>query len=76
MGSGKTPALMPRQVRAMLDAPDNDTLVGLRDRAILHVYFYTGGRCSDPGSLKVRDFRQDGEYTVAQAEQLDLPLWG
>jgi len=66
VGSGKTPALMPRQVRAMLDAPDIETLAGLRDRAILHVYFYTGGRCSEPGSLKVRDFRQDGEYTVLE----------
>jgi len=43
MGSGKTPALTPRQVRAMLDAPDTDTLAGLRDRAVLHVYFYTRG---------------------------------
>ncbi len=43
----------------MLDAPDTDILQGLRDRAILHVYFYTGGRCSEPGTLRVRDFRQD-----------------
>lgn len=66
MGSGKTPALTPQQVRAMLDAPDTETLMGLRDRAILHVYFYTGGRCSEPGSLRVRDFRQDAEYWVLE----------
>ena len=50
----------------MLDAPDTDTLKGLRDSAILHVYFYTGGRCSEPGSLKVRDFRVDAEYWVLE----------
>lgn len=66
LGSGKTPALTPQQVRAMLDAPDTNTLQGLRDRAILHVYFYTGGRCSEPGALRVRDFRQDGEYWVLE----------
>jgi len=66
LGSGKTPALTPQQVRAMLDAPDTETLQGLRDRAILHVYFYTGGRCSEPGALRVRDFRQDGEYWVLE----------
>jgi len=66
LGSGKTPALTPQQVRAMLDAPDTDTLIGLRDRAILHVYFYTGGRCSEPASLRVRDFRQDAEYWVLE----------
>ena len=66
LGSGKTPALTPQQVRAMLDAPDTETLIGIRDRAILHVYFYTGGRCSEPGALRVRDFRQDGEYWVLE----------
>lgn len=66
LGSGKTPTLIPRQVRAMLDAPDTSTLQGLRDRAILHVFFYTGGRCSEPGSLKVKDFRMDREYWVLE----------
>lgn len=66
LGSGKTPALTRAQVRTMLDAPDLDTLQGLRDRAILHVYFYTGGRCSEPGSLKVRSFRQDRDYWVLE----------
>jgi len=66
LGSGKTPALTPQQVRAMLDAPDTKTLIGVRDRAILHVYFFTGGRCSEPAALKVKDFRQDGEYWVLE----------
>lgn len=71
IGAGKSPALSRKQVRAMLDAPDSKTLQGLRDRALLHVYFYTGARCSEPGRLKVKDMRFDREYTV-----LDLTIKG
>ena len=66
LGSGKTPTLSPRQVRAMLDAADTTNLQGLRDRAILHIFFYTGGRCSEPGALRVKDFRMDREYWVLE----------
>ena len=71
IGSGKTPALTAHQVRTMLDAPDPDTLQGLRDRAILHVFFYTGGRVAEPSGLKVKDFHQDREYWV-----LDMVIKG
>ena len=64
LGAGKSPTLSKRQVRAMLDAPDTDTLQGLRDRALLHVYFYVGARCSEPGRLRVRDFGYDAEFPV------------
>lgn len=60
----ETPALSRAQARAMLDAPDPATLQGLRDRAILHVYFYTGCRESEPSTLRVRDFHQDQGYWV------------
>lgn len=66
LGSGKTPTLTSAQVRAHLDAPDTTTLQGLRDRAILHIFYYTGGRCSEPGALKVKDFRMDREYWVLE----------
>lgn len=66
LGSGKTPTLTARQVRAHLDAPDTSTLQGLRDRALLHVFYYTGGRCSEPSALKVKDFRMDREYWVLE----------
>ena len=66
IGVGKTPALTRKQVRILLDAPFTHTgqrriskLQQLRDRAILHLFFYTGGRCSEPARLKVEDFRQD-----------------
>lgn len=64
IGSGKSPTLTKQQVRAMLDAPDQKTAKGLRDRALLHVYFYTGARCSEPGKLRVKDLSFDREYTT------------
>lgn len=64
IGAGKSPTLSKRQVRMILEAPDAGTLQGLRDRALLHVYFYVGARCSEPGRLRVRDFGYDAEYPV------------
>ena len=64
IGAGKSPSLSKRQVRLMLDAPDTKTLQGLRDRALLHIYFYVGARCSEPGKLKVKDFGYDAEFPI------------
>lgn len=64
IGAGKSPTLSNRQVRAMLDAPDPGTPRGLRDRALLHVYFYAGARCSEPSHLKVKDFGYDNEFPI------------
>lgn len=64
IGAGKSPTLSKRQVRAFLDAPDIKTLQGLRDRALLHVFFYTGARCSEPAQLRVRDFSYDAEFPI------------
>ncbi len=60
----ETAALSAAQVRTMLDAPNTDTVQGLRDRALLHVFFYTGCRVSEPSVLKVKDFHQDQGYWV------------
>lgn len=60
----ETPALARDQVRAMLDAPFPTSLQGLRDRALLHVYFYTGCRESEPCALRLRDFHQDQGFWV------------
>jgi site-specific recombinase XerD len=64
MGAGKSPTLSKRQVRAMLDAPNIETLQGLRDRALLHIFFYAGARCSEPTLLKVKDVGYDNEFPV------------
>ncbi len=52
---GKTPALGDYQARALLDAPDPDTLKGERDRAMLAVLLYHGLRREELCLLKVRD---------------------
>lgn len=64
LGAGKSPTLSKRQVRAMLDAPNTDTLQGLRDRALLHIYFFVGARCTEPTLLRVRDFTYDNEFPI------------
>lgn len=56
--------LTPEQVRALLAAPNTEKLKGLRDRAILHVLFYTGCRISEVTKLCVKDFFEDGGYWV------------
>ncbi|MBK7543403.1 MAG: tyrosine-type recombinase/integrase [Candidatus Competibacteraceae bacterium] len=57
-------ALTPEQVRRLLQTPAPDTLKGMRDRAILHVLFYTGCRVSEVTHLKVKDFFEDAGYWV------------
>jgi site-specific recombinase XerD len=52
---GKTPALGDHQARALLDAPDPETLKGKRDRAMLAVLLYHGLRREELCLLKVRD---------------------
>ena len=52
---GKTPALGDHQARALLDAPNPDTLKGKRDRALIAVLLYHGLRREELCLLKVRD---------------------
>jgi site-specific recombinase XerD len=52
---GKTPALGDHQARALLNAPDSETLKGKRDRAILSTQLYHGLRREELCLLKVRD---------------------
>jgi site-specific recombinase XerD len=56
--------LAPEQVRRLLHAPSAATLKGVRDRAILHVLFYTGCRVSEVTHLKIKDFFEDAGYWV------------
>ena len=56
--------IISEQVRQVLNAPDLETLKGLRDSAVLHILFYTGCRISEVGQLKVKDFYEDGGYFV------------
>ena len=57
---GKTPAIGDGQARALLDAPDAESLKGKRDRAILAAFLYHGLRSEELCRLKVRDVQQRG----------------
>lgn len=48
-------ALSHEQVEALLDAPPEDTPVGLRDRALLELLYATGARVSEITQLDVDD---------------------
>jgi site-specific recombinase XerD len=52
---GSTPAISDDHARALLAAPDPDTLKGRRDRAVLAVFLYHGLRCEELCKLRVRD---------------------
>jgi site-specific recombinase XerD len=58
---GTTPALSDEQARALLNAPQGDSLKARRDRAILATLAYHGLRREELCKLKVRDLqRRDG----------------
>src|SRR5271169_5991773 len=52
---GSTPALGDAQVRKLLNAPSEDTLKGVRDRAILATLLYHGIRREELCRLRIRD---------------------
>ncbi|MBJ2221685.1 MULTISPECIES: tyrosine-type recombinase/integrase [unclassified Pseudomonas] len=54
---GKTPALGDHQAKALLDAPDPNTLKGQRDRAILAVLLYHGLRREEAAQLMISDIK-------------------
>lgn len=58
---GTTPAISDEQARALMKAPPENTVKGLRDRAILATLLYHGIRREELCKLKVRDYqRRDG----------------
>ena len=59
---GTTLAFSPAQARRLLDAPDDTTLQGLRDRAILSVGLQVGPRRAEIAGLKVKDFHMNAGY--------------
>lgn len=54
---GSTPALSDAQARRLLEAPSEDTLKGVRDRAIIATLLYHGMRREELCSLKVKDLQ-------------------
>jgi integrase/recombinase XerD len=56
---GSTLAFSKSQARKVLDAPAEDTVAGLRDRAILSVGLQVGLRRAEIAALKVSDLHQN-----------------
>ncbi|RMV61687.1 Phage integrase family site specific recombinase [Pseudomonas syringae pv. pisi] len=55
---GKTPALGDDQAKRLLDAPDAESLQGVRDRAILAVLLYQGLRREELSLLQTGDLQE------------------
>jgi site-specific recombinase XerD len=55
---GKTPAISDGQARRLLDAPDEETIKGKRDRAILATFLFHGLRADELVTLKVKDLQE------------------
>src|SRR5258708_10244841 len=54
--------IMPAQMRALCDSPNTSTLVGLRDRAMLHTLASSGLRISELVSLTSSQIDQQGDF--------------
>lgn len=68
---GTTASFSQKEARAILDAPDNTIIQGLRDRAILGVGFYVGCRRSEIAGLTVASL-----HTTAGHDALRYTLKG
>lgn len=61
---GKTVGLSEAACRILLEAPADDTPVGIRDRTILAVLAYSACRVGELVTLRVRDYGTNGEHRV------------
>src|SRR6266704_4588082 len=57
---GKTPVLKADEARRLLDSIKIDTIVGLRDRAMIGLMCYSFARVSATVHMRVEDFYQNG----------------
>jgi integrase/recombinase XerD len=58
---GKTPILDPSEARALFDSIPTDSLVGLRDRALIGVLIYSFARVSAAVAMRVEDYFPQGK---------------
>jgi integrase/recombinase XerD len=63
--SGKLPHILSiKSVEILLEAPDTNTLLGIRDKAMLETLYATGIRVSELINLKVSDLYIDEGYLI------------
>jgi len=58
---GKTPVLTADQARTLLDSIKTDSIVGLRDRAIIGLMCYTFARVSAMVHMQIEDYYENGK---------------
>jgi len=58
---GKTPVLTAAEARQLLDSIETDTLIGLRDRALIGLMCYSFARVSAAVAMNVVDFYRQGK---------------
>ncbi len=58
---GKTPVLKADQARTLLDSIKTDSVIGLRDRAIIGLMCYTFARVSAMVNMHVEDYYENGK---------------
>ena len=64
----ETRALSATRTRQLLSMPDGESLLAIRDRAILKFYIYTGSRLATGCRLQVSDFHRDGGDTSIRVQ--------
>lgn len=63
---GKTVAFDTKDCRRLLDAPDIETPVGVRDRALFAILAYSGCRIGELVRLRVKDCKNSGGHRVLE----------
>lgn len=58
---GKTPVLTTTEARQLLDSIETDTLIGLRDRALIALMCFSFARVSATTAMNVEDYYQQGK---------------
>jgi site-specific recombinase XerD len=58
---GKTPVLTADEARTLIDSIKTDSIVGLRDRALIGLMCYTFARVSAVVHMRVEDYYQNGK---------------
>lgn len=58
---GKTPILTREETRVLLDSIETDTLVGLRDRALIGVLVFSFARIGAALAMKIEDYYPQGK---------------
>lgn len=61
---GQTPGIPPKLVTSLLNAPDTDSPLGVRDKAILAVFAFMAVRVEELQLMNVGNIVQDGEHRI------------